>query len=149
MLKRSLVSKKWRLHKLAAAANYCIDEIWHRVRLRRGSKRHWKHCSVVALHFCCSLHRKAKLLTTCFFSKLYRNTSHAFPRQSTRPYKGLWCFRHLSSCIRKGSARWKSNAPRLIRSVPSSNLLQICNTESSCNRSKYEKEDDEFVKTKL
>ena len=55
----------------------------------------------------------------------------------------------LSSCIRKGSAGWKSNALRLIRSVPSSNLLQICNTESSCNRSKYEKEDDEFVKTKL
>jgi len=55
----------------------------------------------------------------------------------------------LSSCIRKGSAGWKSNAPRLIRSVPSSNLLQICNTESSCNRSKHEKEDDESVKAKL
>jgi len=55
----------------------------------------------------------------------------------------------LSSCIRKGSAGWKSNAPRLIRSVPSRNLLQICNTESSCNRSKYEKEDDESVKAKL
>jgi len=54
----------------------------------------------------------------------------------------------LSSCIRKGSAGWKSNAPRLIRPVPSSNLLQICNTELSCNHSKHEKEDDEFVKTK-
>ena len=54
----------------------------------------------------------------------------------------------LGSCIRKGSAGWKSNAPRLIRPVPSSNLLQICNTESSCKRSKHKKEEDEFVKTK-
>jgi len=58
-------------------------------------------------------------------------------------------FALLSSHIRKESAEWKSNAPRLIRSVPSSNLLQISNTESSCNRSKYEEEDDEFAETKL
>jgi len=58
-------------------------------------------------------------------------------------------FALLSSCTRKGSAGWKSNAPWLIRSMPSSNLLQIYKTESSGIRSKYEKEDDEFVKTKL
>ena len=72
-----------------------------------------------------------------------------FPASRLDSTNAFDIFDVLSSCIRKWSAEWKSNEPRLIRSVPSSNLLQICNTESSYNRSKYEKEDDEFVKTKL
>jgi len=58
-------------------------------------------------------------------------------------------FALLSSHIRKESAEWKPNAPRLTRSVPSNNLLQICSMESSCNLSNYEEENDEFAETKL
>jgi len=58
-------------------------------------------------------------------------------------------FALLSRHIRKESAEWKSRAPRLTRSVPSGNLLQICYIESSCNRSNYEEENDEFAETML
>jgi len=58
-------------------------------------------------------------------------------------------FALLSSHVRKESVEWQSNAPRLTRSVPSNNLLQIYNIESSCNLSNYEEENDEFAETKL
>ena len=63
--------------------------------------------------------------------------------------RDLDVFALLSSHIRKESAEWKSDAPRLFRSVPNGNLLQICNTESSRNRSEYEEENDKFAETKL
>ena len=42
-----------------------------------------------------------------------------FPASRLDSTNALDVFDILSSCIRKGSAGWKSNAPRLIRSVPS------------------------------
>jgi len=92
----------------------------------------------------CSQHMFSPFLVNSTATRLTR-----FPASRLDPTNAFDVFDILSSCIRKGSVGWKSNAPRLIRYVPSSNLLQICNTESSCNRSKYEKEHDEFVKTKL
>ena len=58
-------------------------------------------------------------------------------------------FALLSSHVRKERAEWKSNTPRLTRSVPSSNLLQICNIESSYKLSNYEEENDEFAETMM
>jgi len=92
----------------------------------------------------CSQHVFSPFLVNSTETRLTR-----FPASRLDRTNAFDFFDIFGSCIRKGSAAWKSNAPRLIRSVPSSNLLQICNTESSCNRSMYEKEDDEFVKTKL
>ena len=86
------------------------------------------------------------------FTPLFVNSTIAhltcFPASQRDNTNAFDVFGILGSCIRKGSAGWQANAPSFIRTVPSSNLLQICNTESSCNRSKHEKEDDEFVKTK-
>ena len=74
-----------------------------------------------------------------------------FPTSRLDRTNDLDVFALLSSHIRKESAEWKSNAPRLTRSVPSSNLLQICNIESStsCNLSNYEEENDEFAETMM
>jgi len=113
------------------------------------------------LKYCIDLSKKTILVVACiekpscshvFIPFLVNSTETRltrFPASRLDRTNAFDVFEILSSCIRKGSVAWKSNAPRVIRSVPSSNLLQICNTESSCNRSKYEKEDDEFVKTKL
>jgi len=72
-----------------------------------------------------------------------------FPTSRLDRTNDLDVFALLSSHIRKERAEWKSNAPRLTRSVPSSNLLQICNIESSCNLSNYEQENDEFAEIML
>ena len=86
------------------------------------------------------------------FTPLFVNSTIArltcFPVSQLDNTNAFDVFSILGSCIRKGSAGRQANASRFIRTVPSSNLLQICNTESSRNRSKHEKEDDEFVKTK-
>ena len=92
----------------------------------------------------CSQHVFSPFLVNSSETSLTRSPASRLDRTNE-----FYVFAVLSSCIRKGSAEWKSNAPRLTRSVPSSNLLRICNTESSHNRSKYEKEDDELIKTKL
>jgi len=72
-----------------------------------------------------------------------------FPASRLDRTNDLDVFALLSSHVRKESAEWKSSAPRLTRSVPSSNLLQICDLQSSCNLSNHGEENDEFTETML
>ena len=68
---------------------------------------------------------------------------------SVRRTNDMDVFTFLSDHIRKESAAWRANVPRLIRTVPSDNLLQIRGNEASVTSSLFEEGSDETTENQI